>query len=207
MIRISAFVWILVLALLGIGLFQVKYNVQSKEAELRGINKQIAANRSAIHVLEAEWSYLNDPTRLADLARRHTDLTPTQAPQLKRFADLPPRPATAQPDLPSLTPPPLVSSTQPVPTPVTPGVVSASVGSTAQTPNASNGGQAGITPVSTKATSDQTSNQPASSPTATNSKAATAPAAKPGADEVIDAILADMQRQQAASPPPPAGDQ
>lgn len=207
MIRISAFVWILVLALLGIGLFQVKYNVQSKEAELRAINKQIAANRSAIHVLDAEWSYLNDPTRLADLARRHTDLTPTQATQLKHFADLPPRPAAAQPDLPSLTTPPLVSSTQPVPVPTTAGVISASVNSTAPAPNAGAIGQTGLTPVTTKVTSSQTNNQPASSPIATNSKPVATPAAKPGADEVIDAILADMQRQQAASPPPPAGDQ
>ena len=103
MIRISAFVWIIVLGLLGVGLFQVKYNVQSKEAELRGINRQIEANRSAMHVLDAEWSYLNDPTRLADLTRRHTDLVPTQAGQLKHFADLPPRPASAQPSLPALS--------------------------------------------------------------------------------------------------------
>lgn len=89
MIRISAIVWVVVLALLGIGLFLVKYNVQSQERELREVRRQIDANYSAIHVLEAEWSYLNDPLRLADLTRRHTELVPTTPGQIGDFASLP----------------------------------------------------------------------------------------------------------------------
>jgi hypothetical protein len=217
MIRISAFIWIIVLALLGVGLFQVKYNVQSKEAELRGINKKIEANRSAIHVLEAEWSYLNDPTRLADLTRRHTDLTPTQAAQLKHFTDLPPRPATAQPDLPALTPPPLVSSAQPTQPQPASNVIPASVTSpatalsTSASANASTdagnaaGAKAVVTQVSAKSGTATAVQQPAAAP-ATN-KAAASTVTKPGADEVIDAILSDMQRQQGAAPGTTAGDQ
>ncbi len=91
MIRISAIIWVVVLALLGIGLFQVKYNVQTKERELREVRRQIEANYSSIHVLEAEWSYLNDPLRLSDLARRHTGLVPTTPGQIGDFAGLPPR--------------------------------------------------------------------------------------------------------------------
>ena len=112
MIRISAIVWVVVLALLGIGLFQVKYNVQSKERELREVRRQIEANYNAIHVLEAEWSYLNDPLRLADLARRHTGLVPTTPGQIGDFASLPLRiedlPLT--PEVPAEPQPPLVSS-------------------------------------------------------------------------------------------------
>jgi hypothetical protein len=216
MIRISAFIWIIVLALLGVGLFQVKYNVQSKESELRGINKKIEANRSAIHVLEAEWSYLNDPTRLADLTRRHTDLTPTQATQLKHFADLPPRPATAQPDLPALTPP-LVSSTQPVQQQPASNVIPASVTSPATAlptngvanavPDAGNaaGAKAVVTQVSAKSSSAAAA--PATPQPAAAGKPAASTVAKPQADEVIDAILSDMQRQQQAAPAATAGDQ
>ncbi len=112
MIRISAIVWVVVLALLGIGLFLVKYNVQSQERELREVRKQIDANYSAIHVLEAEWSYLNDPLRLADLTRRHTELVPTTPGQIGDFASLPLRiedlpltpeqPAEPQPPAPML---------------------------------------------------------------------------------------------------------
>ncbi len=112
MIRISAIVWVVVLALLGIGLFQVKYNVQSKERELREVRRQIEANDNAIHVLEAEWSYLNDPLRLADLTRRHTGLVPTTPGQIGDFASLPLRiedlPVT--PEVPAEPQPPLVSS-------------------------------------------------------------------------------------------------
>ena len=112
MIRISAIVWVVVLALLGIGLFQVKYNVQSKERELREVRRQIEANYNAIHVLDAEWSYLNDPLRLADLTRRHTGLVPTTPGQIGDFASLPLRiedlPLT--PEVPAEPQPPLVSS-------------------------------------------------------------------------------------------------
>ena len=86
-----------VLALLSVGLFQVKYSVQGKEAELRQITRQIDANREAIHVMEAEWSYLNDPLRLADLARRHTDLVPAMSTQIATFDQLPARPPLAPP--------------------------------------------------------------------------------------------------------------
>ena len=121
MIRISAIVWVVVLALLGIGLFQVKYNVQSKERELREVRRQIEANYNAIHVLDAEWSYLNDPLRLADLTRRHTGLVPTTPGQIGDFASLPLRiedlPLT--PEVPAAPQPPLVSSApQPQPAPV-----------------------------------------------------------------------------------------
>ena len=121
MIRISAIIWVVVLALLGIGLFQVKYNVQSKERELREVRRQIEANYSSIHVLEAEWSYLNDPLRLADLTRRHTGLMPTTPGQIGDFASLPLRiedlPLT--PEVPAEPQPPLVSSApQPQPAPV-----------------------------------------------------------------------------------------
>ena len=111
MIRISAIVWVVVLALLGIGLFQVKYNVQSKERELREVRKQIDSNLNSIRVLEAEWSYLNDPLRLADLTRRHTDLVPTTPAQIGDLGALPARIEDA-PAEPEETPaePPLVSS-------------------------------------------------------------------------------------------------
>lgn len=226
MIRISAFVWVLILGLLGVGLFQVKYNVQSKEVELRRINKQIDANHSAIHVLEAEWSYLNDPNRLADLTRRHTDLVPTEATQIKRFSDLPPRPATAQPDLPALSTaaPSTATTTAAAPavsTPVsaqpaarvvqvsaTPGsaptAMPAVASTTAAAGNAKVAAAPAAKPAATPASGTRNTTQAATKPAATQP---TTQAPKPGADEVIDAILADMQRKQSTTTTPPAGDQ
>lgn len=227
MIRIGVVIWILVLALLGVGLFQVKYNVQAKEAELRHLKRQIDSNLSTIHVLEAEWSYLNDPVRLADLTRRHTDLLPTQASQIKTFADLPPRPGDApsaaipetapqqHPSQPDQAPtPPLVSA-------VTPGQQQATA-SAAPMPKAASPVPAPvpaatptIVPVSAQVGKQQdrpaaikVSAKPAATPAAKPvAKQPAATAQKPGSDEVIDAILADMQRAQDAPDTSAAGDQ
>ena len=176
MIRISAIIWVVVLALLGIGLFQVKYNVQSQERQLREVRKQIEANYSAIHVLEAEWSYLNDPLRLADLARRHTELVPTTPSQIGDFASLPPRiedvPAT--PEMPAEPEPPLVSSA-----PRAPQAPAAPVLQVKATEDGEDG------------TPQQPKQQAKQEPKPLKPKDEQAEA-----DATIDAILADMEKAQ-----------
>lgn len=97
MIRLATFVWLGLLTMIGVGLYQVELGVLAKESELKQINRQIDANREATHVLEAEWSYLNDPTRLADLTRRYTDLAPATPTQIAGFDRLMPRPPAGAP--------------------------------------------------------------------------------------------------------------
>ena len=99
MIRLTTLIWLALASLAGIGLFQVKYRVQSLEKDLGQINRQILSDQEAIHVLGAEWSLLNEPARIADMSRRHLELTPFSAAQLARFADLPAR-APRAPDTP-----------------------------------------------------------------------------------------------------------
>ena len=182
MIRISAIIWVVVLALLGIGLFQVKYNVQTKERELREVRRQIEANYSAIHVLDAEWSYLNDPLRLADLTRRHTELTPTTPAQIGDFASLPPRieDAPATPDQrPGQQPgqqPPLLSEAPQAPKPAAP-VVQVKADTPAEDQPADAQQQAKQEPKPLKPKDEQAE-----------------------ADAMIDAILADMQKAQDQPP-------
>jgi len=91
MIRLTTLIWLALASLAGIGLFQVKYRVQSLEGDLGQINRQILRDQEAIHVLGAEWSLLNEPARIADMSRRHLELTPFTAAQLAHFADLPDR--------------------------------------------------------------------------------------------------------------------
>lgn len=74
---------------LGIGLFMVKHQVQVLEDELTGLNRQLTADRQAIHVLRAEWSHLNEPTRLKTLADRYLPMAPLTASQLSADPDLP----------------------------------------------------------------------------------------------------------------------
>lgn len=192
MIRVSVLVWTIILALLGIGLFQVKYNVQSKERELRDVRRQIEANLSSIHVLEAEWSYLNDPLRLADLARRHTDLLPTTPNQIGDIATLPPR----QPDQP-LTPPELAPE-QTAPSQATP-------------PLLSNATPQEIAPEDPLPAQKPAAQVPATRIVPVKAEAAEAVPQQPAepkplkpkdeqaeADAMIDAILADMEKAQDA---------
>src|SRR5690554_8185303 len=73
-------------------LFQVKYEVQEVEKELAEINRQILEDREATHVLKAEWSYLNQPARIAALAERHLELGPMRPQQVVQVRHLPPRP-------------------------------------------------------------------------------------------------------------------
>ena len=74
-------------------MFQIKFEVQALEAELTALNNDIREREEAIRVLRAEWSYLNEPNRLATLAARYLELTPVAASQLVRFDDVPLRPA------------------------------------------------------------------------------------------------------------------
>jgi hypothetical protein len=91
MIRLTTLIWLALASLAGVGLFHVKYRVQSLEQDLGQINRQILRDQEAVHVLGAEWSLLNEPARLADMSRRHLELTPFTAAQLGHFSDLPDR--------------------------------------------------------------------------------------------------------------------
>ena len=62
---------------------------QSLEEELNKVNRQIVEERERLHALQADWSYLTNPSRLADLTRRHLPLQPLAAEQMIRIEDLP----------------------------------------------------------------------------------------------------------------------
>jgi hypothetical protein len=103
MIGRAAVLWLALAVVAGVGLFQVSYRVQSLEEELSQVNRDILRERETIHVLRAEWSYLNEPSRLAELSRRHLTLAPLSASQMIRIEDLP------------LRLPPLIAETEPLP--------------------------------------------------------------------------------------------
>ena len=92
----SALVWLGLTAVAGAVLFQTSYEVQNREEQLAGLNRKIIAEQEAIQILKAEWSYMNDPSRLETLARTHLSLRPTDARQFVASAEIiPMRPAPA----------------------------------------------------------------------------------------------------------------
>ncbi len=95
MIRPGNIFWIGLALTLGYGLYHLKHEVKALEDELFRLNRQILAEQQAIHVLRAEWSYINQPQRLQSLTQRHLDLQPTRPAQIGTLATLPARPAEA----------------------------------------------------------------------------------------------------------------
>ena len=102
MIGRGTLLWLTLAIVAGAGLFHVSYRVQSLEEELTRVNRDMLREQETIHLLRAEWSYLNEPTRLSDLTRRHLTLAPLSADQMVRIEDLP------------LRLPPLIAETAPL---------------------------------------------------------------------------------------------
>ena len=93
--RRSTILWFLIATCLGVALFMVKHEVQRREEQLAELHRQILSSQEAIHVLEAEWSYLNRPERLEALVRRHLNLVPMDNQKIGAVDLLPMRlPAT-----------------------------------------------------------------------------------------------------------------
>jgi hypothetical protein len=190
MIRIGTFVWLALLTLIGVGLYQVELGVLAKEAELKQITQKIDANRDAMHVLDAEWSYLNDPTRLADLARRYTDMVPVTPTQLAGFERLMPRQA------------PVIDGVPPFernwPVDPVPETTPADKGPLLLSSAKPNGGEDAIASIIAASQTTTASPTPAlDAVTASKPKKAGQPTDEQAqADDVIDAILADMKKAQ-----------
>tara|TARA_R110002110_G_scaffold42948_9_gene134177 strand:- start:4900 stop:5232 length:333 start_codon:yes stop_codon:yes gene_type:complete len=92
MISRGALVWLFAAIVLGGAMIVIKARVQSLEEELAGLKAGIRAEERAVHVLKAEWSYLNQPVKLRQLTERYLGLTEMTTEQIVRLEDLPMRP-------------------------------------------------------------------------------------------------------------------
>ncbi|RAU22905.1 energy transducer TonB [Paramagnetospirillum kuznetsovii] len=68
---LGTILWTLLAGCIGVGLFFIKHEVKDQERRLTSLTTEIQRNQETIHVLRAEWSYLNDPSRLRMLAEKH----------------------------------------------------------------------------------------------------------------------------------------
>ena len=101
MIRQASLLLLILAAGAGVALFQVSYDVSALEDRLTTLNRNIVADQEALHVLRAEWSFLNQPARLEELSQRYLDLQPLNGAQIGDVAMLPVRlhpPVPAAPD-------------------------------------------------------------------------------------------------------------
>lgn len=97
--RFIIFCWLAAGSVTALILFQIKQEVRVLEDEIAATQRQILQDQEAVHILEAEWSYLNSPARIAALAERHLKLAPIPAERIIGFNDLPlPGGPEAEPD-------------------------------------------------------------------------------------------------------------
>lgn len=83
--RLSLYLSSLVLVVLcAIWAYRVNYETREAKVRVAGLRAEIAAEREALAVLDAEWAYLNRPDRLRALVDAHAEtleleeLTPDQ---------------------------------------------------------------------------------------------------------------------------------
>jgi len=81
--------WFTVTIFMAFGTFVMKNYVEDLEKELAQINSKINEDVKSIHILKAEWSHLNNPERLRNLAAKHIALEPVKAEQIINYASLP----------------------------------------------------------------------------------------------------------------------
>ncbi|MDX1974170.1 MAG: hypothetical protein SFT92_00685 [Rickettsiales bacterium] len=85
MARISTIVWLLIIVVATFSLYLVKYQVHAIRQQITDISKQLEVEKEGLHVVAAEWAYLNRPQRLQNLSSKYlgnTGLT------VDRVADL-----------------------------------------------------------------------------------------------------------------------
>ncbi len=88
-LRITALIYMACFACAAIGLYLVKYNVQNVQREVAGLKHGLATEKESLHLLNAEWAYLNRPQRLEALASRHLDLVPLDSRRVNEVSVLP----------------------------------------------------------------------------------------------------------------------
>ncbi len=87
MIRPAMILIVLLAGSIGLTVFVVKVQVQDMEDQLAEFNRTVTEDRQAVHVLKAEWSYLNEPARLRALAERYLDLRAIETRQVGTAAE------------------------------------------------------------------------------------------------------------------------
>lgn len=99
--RLINIMWFGLVLVVAVAIFVLKYEVQTLEDDLAARQQEIQDHKQAIHVLKAEWTFLNDPTRLKRLGAEHLELAPADPSRIVAIDAVPKKQLP-----PSLTPAP-----------------------------------------------------------------------------------------------------
>lgn len=79
--RKSTLIWLVLTVVAGVALFYTTQQVTDGRQKLAKLQKNIQEEEETLRVLQAEWSYLNQPDRLEKLARQYLELQPARPRQ------------------------------------------------------------------------------------------------------------------------------
>ena len=81
---------LLVLAVLVSGgwVYVLEHESRKLDRRIASITNSIEEEREAIRMLNAEWSHLNRPARLEELARKHLNLAPTEVANIVKPGEI-----------------------------------------------------------------------------------------------------------------------
>jgi hypothetical protein len=66
--------WAVMLAVLALVLYDIKYNVHSAQKETRTLEAQLVKERTRLQMVELEWTMLTRPERIKVLVEKHLRL-------------------------------------------------------------------------------------------------------------------------------------
>lgn len=89
--RKTTLIFTLIALVLGVVNYTVKQRVISIEQSLILAQSDIRKTEESLQLLGAEWSYLNEPSRLQMLVEAHLGATPLKGTQLVSYEQLPSR--------------------------------------------------------------------------------------------------------------------
>jgi cell division protein FtsL len=77
--------------------YKIKYESTQRAEQVAKLRTEIRREHDAIAALRAEWSRLDSPARIQELAKRHLALRPVEQRQFDRLDQLPERPSDLVP--------------------------------------------------------------------------------------------------------------
>ena len=80
---------LVLLAVMVTALFELKYEVRLLDQERAALHGRIADEKEALRVLQAEWSFLNQPDRIQEFAQRYLALDTPIAGQIGGIERIP----------------------------------------------------------------------------------------------------------------------
>ncbi len=92
-----AVLWLALAVIAGALLFKTSQQVTDGRQHLANITAEIRREEDSLRVLQAEWSYLNQPDRLEKLSAQYLKLTPMKGKQFATADSLPLRPVPEEP--------------------------------------------------------------------------------------------------------------